>query len=111
MLVFFFSSRRRHTRFSRDWSSDVCLPISIGDQLTCVFVDNGLLRHGERALVEKTFRDHFKIDLRVVDASKQFLADLAGVTDPQEIGRASCRESEKIAGVGGARRREADEEE
>src|SRR5690606_23074868 len=50
----------------------------------CVFVDNGLLRHGERALVEKTFRDHFKIDLRVVDASKQFLADLAGVTDPQE---------------------------
>ena len=62
----------------------VLLHEAIGDQLTCVFVDNGLLRHGERALVEKTFRDHFKIDLRVVDASKQFLADLAGVTDPQE---------------------------
>ena len=56
---------------------------AIGDQLTCIFVDNGLLRKGERDLVETTFRDHFKIDLRVVDASAHFLADLAGVTDPQ----------------------------
>ncbi|MDX2148763.1 MAG: glutamine-hydrolyzing GMP synthase [Planctomycetota bacterium] len=57
---------------------------AIGSQLTCVFVDTGLLRTGERELVETTFRDHFHIDLRVVDASGQFLADLAGVTDPQE---------------------------
>lgn len=57
---------------------------AIGKQLHCVFVDTGLLRLGERALVESTFRDHFKIDLRVVDAEKEFLADLAGVTDPQE---------------------------
>ncbi len=56
---------------------------AIGDQLTCVFVDNGLLRNKERDLVEHTFRDHFKIDLRVVDASKTFLDDLAGVDDPQ----------------------------
>jgi len=56
---------------------------AIGDQLTCVFVDNGLLRNKERDLVEHTFRDHFKIDLRVVDASKAFLGDLAGVEDPQ----------------------------
>ncbi|MEL7474235.1 MAG: glutamine-hydrolyzing GMP synthase, partial [Planctomycetota bacterium] len=56
---------------------------AIGDRLHCVFVDNGLLRKNERALVETTFRDHFKIDLRVVDASEAFLSDLAGVTDPQ----------------------------
>jgi GMP synthase (glutamine-hydrolysing) len=57
---------------------------AIGDQLTCVFVDNGLLRKNERELVEGTFRDHFEIDLRVADASAEFLSDLAGVTDPQE---------------------------
>lgn len=57
---------------------------AIGDQLTCVFVDNGLLRKGERSFVETTFRDHFDIDLRVVDAGAEFLGDLAGVTDPQE---------------------------
>ncbi len=56
---------------------------AIGDQLVCVFVDNGLLRNKERDLVEHTFKDHFKIDLRVADASKEFLADLAGVEDPQ----------------------------
>jgi GMP synthase (glutamine-hydrolysing) len=56
---------------------------AIGDQLTCVFVDNGLLRKGERQLVEDTFRDHFHIDLRVVDATDEFLSDLKGVTDPQ----------------------------
>ncbi len=57
---------------------------AIGDQLSCVFVDTGLLRQNERELVERTFRDHFAIDLRVVDASEAFLADLAGVVDPQE---------------------------
>ena len=46
---------------------------AIGSQLTCVFVDNGLLRKNERHLVETTFRDHFDVDLRVVDASEQFL--------------------------------------
>jgi GMP synthase (glutamine-hydrolysing) len=56
---------------------------AIGDRLHCVFVDTGLLRAGERQLVESTFRDHFKIDLHVVDAEKEFLSDLAGVTDPQ----------------------------
>ena len=56
---------------------------AIGDQLTCVFVDNGLLRKKERELVDHTFRDHFNIDLRVVDASKEFLGDLEGVDDPQ----------------------------
>ncbi len=67
--------------------SSVCAALlhkAIGDQLTCIFVDTGLLRKNERDLVETTFRDHFDIDLRVVDASEQFLGDLAGITDPQE---------------------------
>jgi len=57
---------------------------AIGDQLTCVFVDNGLLRRNERQLVETTFKDHFKINLQVLDASEAFLHDLAGITDPQK---------------------------
>ncbi len=57
---------------------------AIGDQLTCIFVDNGLLRKNERELVEATFRDHFHLDLRVIDAADDFLDDLRGVEDPQE---------------------------
>ncbi|MCG3137319.1 MAG: GMP synthase [glutamine-hydrolyzing] [Phycisphaerae bacterium] len=57
---------------------------AIGDRLTCIFVDNGLLRLYERTLVEETFRDHFHIDLRVVDAESRFLEVLLGVVDPQE---------------------------
>ena len=56
---------------------------AIGRQLTCVFVDNGLLRKGERELVEKLYGDHFNIDLRVVDASRLFLRRLKGVSDPE----------------------------
>jgi GMP synthase (glutamine-hydrolysing) len=57
---------------------------AIGDQLVCIFVDNGLLRKNERENVVSTFRNHFHMDLRVVDWSRQFLAGLAGVTDPQQ---------------------------
>jgi GMP synthase (glutamine-hydrolysing) len=57
---------------------------AIGNQLVCIFVDNGLLRKNERENVEATFRDHFHIDLHVVDWSKQFLTKLAGVTNPQQ---------------------------
>ena len=56
---------------------------AVGDRLTCIFVDHGLLRLHEREQVEQTFRRHLGIDLRVVDASRQFLAQLAGVTDPE----------------------------
>jgi GMP synthase (glutamine-hydrolysing) len=56
---------------------------AIGDQLTCVFVDNGLLRKGEAEAVVHTFRDTFKIPLVHVDASRQFLDVLRGVTDPE----------------------------
>ena len=57
---------------------------AIGDQLTCVFVDNGLLRKGERSYVDQIFRDHFKVDLRVIDAEKRFLDALAETTDPEK---------------------------
>jgi GMP synthase (glutamine-hydrolysing) len=57
---------------------------AIGSQLVCIFVDNGLLRKNERENVVSTFRNHFHMDLRVVDWSQQFLAGLAGVTDPQQ---------------------------
>ncbi|MGF1451596.1 MAG: glutamine-hydrolyzing GMP synthase [Opitutales bacterium] len=57
---------------------------ALGDRLTCVFVDNGLLRLRERDRVEKVFRDHFHIDLKVVDATERFLRALEGVTDPEQ---------------------------
>ncbi len=56
---------------------------AIGDQLECVFVDNGLLRKNERQSVERLFRDNFHMNLRTVDASEMFLGALAGVTDPE----------------------------
>ncbi len=67
-------------------SSVVALLIhkAIGDRLTCIFVDNGLLRLEERQKVEKTFRDNFQINLDVVDASKRFLDRLKDVLDPEE---------------------------
>lgn len=57
---------------------------AIGSQLTCIFVDNGLLRKNERHLVETTFGEHFKINLRTNDATEQFLTNLKGVIDPQQ---------------------------
>jgi GMP synthase (glutamine-hydrolysing) len=56
---------------------------AIGDQLTCVFVDHGLMRLGEAEQVVGLFRDHYNIPLVHVDASKQFLDALAGVSDPE----------------------------
>jgi len=57
---------------------------AIGDQLTCVFVDNGLLRLNEAAQVMKTFHDNLGVSVIHVDASHKFLSDLKGVTDPEE---------------------------
>jgi GMP synthase (glutamine-hydrolysing) len=57
---------------------------AVGTQVTCIFVDNGLLRQGEADAVRKTFRDNFHADLDVVDARDRFLQALGGVTDPQE---------------------------
>ena len=57
---------------------------AIGEQLICIFVDNGLLRKGEAASVVQTFGDHFSMRLIAVDAAERFLTRLAGVTDPQE---------------------------
>ena len=57
---------------------------AVGDQLTCVFVDHGLLRAGEAAQVVETFGGHFNLPLVHVGAEERFLARLAGVEDPEE---------------------------
>lgn len=56
---------------------------AIGDALTCIFVDNGLLREGESKKVEATLRKNFHMKIRCVDASERFLRRLKGVTDPE----------------------------
>ncbi|MFA4875461.1 MAG: glutamine-hydrolyzing GMP synthase, partial [bacterium] len=62
----------------------VLLHRAIGDQLTCIFVDNGLLRKSEAEKVERVFRGHFHINLDVVEASERFLARLKGVEEPEQ---------------------------
>ena len=57
---------------------------AIGDRLTCVFVDHGLMRKNEGEQVIAAFRDYFKVPLVAVDAEQRFLARLAGVTEPEE---------------------------
>ena len=81
---------------------------AIGPQLSCILVDNGLLRKGEAASVIEEFTNHFRADLHVVQAQEKFLAALAGVVDPQEkrrrIGHAfiECF-SDEAARIEGAR--------
>jgi GMP synthase (glutamine-hydrolysing) len=74
---------------------------AIGDQLTCVFIDHGLLRAGEAEQVEETFCSHFRVDLVHVRAAERFLKALAGVTDPEAkrraIGETFIRVFEEVA--------------
>jgi GMP synthase (glutamine-hydrolysing) len=78
---------------------------AVGDQLTCVFVDHGLMRKDEGEQVIKTFRDTFKVPLVAVDAEKRFLEKLRGVTEPEakrkaigaEFIRVFEEEAEKLA--------------
>ena len=74
---------------------------AVGDQLVCVFVDHGLLRHGERAQVEHDFVNATGVRLITIDAEEQFLTALAGVSDPETkrkiIGREFIRTFEKAA--------------
>jgi GMP synthase (glutamine-hydrolysing) len=80
---------------------------AIGDQLTCIFVDNGVLRAGERDQVQKTFASQLHLNLRMLDRTAQFLAALKGVTDPERkrkiIGRLFIKnfeaEAKKLKGV------------
>ncbi len=60
------------------------IQLAIGDRLTCIFVDNGLLRKNERQGVEALFLGAFGADLHVVDAADRFLSKLAGVTEPEK---------------------------
>ncbi len=62
----------------------VLLHKAVGSRLHCIFVNNGLLRKGESEAVQRVFRDHFDMNLTVVDAARQFLGRLKGVTDPEE---------------------------
>jgi GMP synthase (glutamine-hydrolysing) len=74
---------------------------AVGDQLTCVFVDTGLLRAGEAEQVEETFLRQFHVDLVHVKAADRFLSVLAGVTDPEQkrkrIGETFIRVFEEAA--------------
>ncbi|HZN43050.1 MAG TPA: glutamine-hydrolyzing GMP synthase [Actinomycetota bacterium] len=74
---------------------------AVGDQLTCVFVDTGLLREGEPEQVEETFGRHFRVPLVHVKAADRFLAKLAGVTEPENkrrrIGEEFIRVFEEVA--------------
>jgi GMP synthase (glutamine-hydrolysing) len=80
---------------------------AIGKQLTCIFVDNGLLREGEAEQVKGLFRKHFKVNLRFISARRQFLNRLKKVMDPEKkrkiIGRtfieAFENEARKLRGV------------
>ena len=80
---------------------------AIGDNLTCIFVDNGLLRKGEADKVIDTFERHFHIRLDAVDARERFIDKLRGITDPEEkrkiIGQEFIKvfeeEAKKIEGV------------
>ncbi|HEY4603387.1 MAG TPA: glutamine-hydrolyzing GMP synthase, partial [Blastococcus sp.] len=74
---------------------------AIGDRLTCVYVDHGLMREGETEQIERDFVAVTGVDLRVIDAREQFLSALAGVADPEEkrkiIGREFIRVFEQAA--------------
>ncbi|MFA6079434.1 MAG: glutamine-hydrolyzing GMP synthase, partial [Candidatus Omnitrophota bacterium] len=80
---------------------------AIGHRLNCIFVDNGLLRKNEAAMVRDVFQKHFKINLKCVNASEEFLNALKGVSEPEKkrkiIGRTFIkvfdREAKKIGGV------------
>ena len=78
---------------------------AVGDQLTCVFVDHGLLRAGEAEQVEKEFVAATGVDLVVVDAREQFLAALAGVSDPEEKRKIIGARVHPRLRAGGPRRR------
>jgi GMP synthase (glutamine-hydrolysing) len=81
---------------------------AVGDQLTCVFVDHGLMRHNEGEQVISAFRDHFKVPLVAVDAEDRFLERLKGLSDPElkrkaigaEFIRVFEEEAERIGDAG-----------
>ena len=81
---------------------------AVGDQLTCVFVDHGLMRKNEGEQVVAAFRDHFKVPLVAVDAEQRFLERLGGVSEPEAKRKAIGREfirvfEEEAAKLGDAR--------
>src|SRR5690606_40320404 len=97
---FFFSSRRRHTRFSRDWSSDVCSS-DLGETLPTRALAI-TVRSPEAAA--RRLREH-RPPVIVRREDDRLLVDPRTVLDRDEIGRASCRERVSISVVGGSYKR------
>ncbi len=76
--------------------ASVLIHRAIGDQLKCIFVNNGLLRANEADQVQKVFRDNYHIDLIYVNAEERFLNALAGITDPEQKRKIIGREFIKV---------------
>ncbi|MDZ7263835.1 MAG: glutamine-hydrolyzing GMP synthase [candidate division KSB1 bacterium] len=74
---------------------------AVGDRLTCVFVNNGVLRQNEAEEVQQVFQEQFKLNFRYIDASQHFLAQLDGIVDPEQkrkiIGAEFIRTFEQVA--------------
>lgn len=87
--------------------ASVLIHKAIGDQLTCIFVDTGLLRKDEGQKVMKNYGEHFHMNIKMIDASERFLSNLKGVSDPEQkrkiIGREFVavfdEESKKLEGA------------
>ncbi len=80
---------------------------AVGDQLTCIFVNHGLLRHREADTVRETFAGHFHVPLVYVDAEDRFLSALAGVTDPEQKRKIIGREFVRVFEAEAARLEDA----
>ena len=74
----------------------ILINAAIGDQLTCMFIDNGLLRKGERKFIEKTFKNQYDLKLITIDVAERFISKLIGVADPEKKRKIIGREFIKV---------------
>ncbi len=81
---------------------------AIGDQLTCIFVDTGLLRKDEGRKVMKTYGEHYHMNIKMVDASKPFLSALKGVSDPEEKRKIIGREFVEVFNTEALKQKDAE---
>ncbi|MFV0530159.1 MAG: glutamine-hydrolyzing GMP synthase [Flavobacteriales bacterium] len=81
---------------------------AIGDQLTCIFVDTGLLRKEEGENVMKTYGEHYHMNIKMVNASQQFLSALKGVSDPEEKRKIIGREFVEVFNSEALQQKEAE---
>src|SRR5690606_40154996 len=101
LFFFFFSSRRRHTRFSRDWSSDVCSSdLQVRDWLFVEDHARALLKVVTEGVVGETYNIGGHNEQKNIDVVRSICALLEELA-PEQIGRASCRERGRSAGGAG----------